>query len=262
MSDEIITVKPEDANKVADDLQEDFALVTKALNAPAYDESASENRRVLGKLRELIQRASRAELNIQATLDLIPEKFHVRMREGGGTENIAGSLAISVAKLANAAKEQGIVACELFDECKKLQSAAFLCDSGNIVEIAARNSRVASYCEEWENRATQAEAKVAMLEALLNTPEIEDFDKAVPLEAAHQVNRWGVESDAGKKPSDWLGLVVFLAAKAYGSHDNGNMTKAKHHCVSTAAALRNWHAHIRSGASAMRPGYPEETIDG
>lgn len=94
----------------------------------------------------------------------------------------------------------------------------------------------------------------ARLEALLNTPEIQDFDKAVPLEAAHQVTRWGVKSDAGKMPADWFWLVGYLAGKALAAAISGNQEKAKHHCISTAAALRNWHAHMRSGTSAMRPG--------
>jgi hypothetical protein len=104
--------------------------------------------------------------------------------------------------------------------------------------------------------ASQAEAKE--LRALLNTPETEDFDKAVPLEAAHQVKRWGAEHDAGKNAEDWFWLVGYLAGKALAAFKAGDLTKAKHHTISTAAALRNWHAHIRSGQSVMRPGIAEE----
>jgi hypothetical protein len=46
--------------------------------------------------------------------------------------------------------------------------------------------------------------RLEYLESLLNTPEIEDFDKAVPLEAAHQVLRWSSEHDQGKQPEDWF----------------------------------------------------------
>jgi hypothetical protein len=97
-------------------------------------------------------------------------------------------------------------------------------------------------------------SELAELKALLDTPETEDFDKAVPLEAAHQVKRWGVEGDAGKTPADWFWLVGYLAGKAMTAHITGNREKAKHHCISTAAVLRNWHAHIRTGQTAMRPG--------
>lgn len=92
------------------------------------------------------------------------------------------------------------------------------------------------------------------LKALLNTPETEDFDKAVPLEAAHQVVRWGAAHDSGKNPEDWFWVVGYLAGKALAAFKTGDLTKARHHCISTAAALRNWHAHIRSGSSVMRPG--------
>lgn len=97
--------------------------------------------------------------------------------------------------------------------------------------------------------------------ALLDSPETEDFDKALPLEAAHQVRRWGAEHDAGKNPEDWFWLIGYLAGKALAAHRIGDVEKAKHHCISAAAALRNWHAHIRSGASLMRPGIAEPGID-
>lgn len=92
---------------------------------------------------------------------------------------------------------------------------------------------------------------------LLNTPETEDFDKAVPLEAAHQVLRWSASHDAGKNPQDWFWLIGYLAGKALAAALSGDLEKAKHHTISTAAALRNWHAHLRSGESAMRPGIEE-----
>ena len=101
-------------------------------------------------------------------------------------------------------------------------------------------------------------AELDRVRALLNTPETEDFDKGVPLEAAHQVVRWGDDHDAGKDPADWFWLVGYLAGKALAAHISGNTEKAKHHCISTAAVLRNWHAHIRSGETVMRPGIAED----
>lgn len=97
-------------------------------------------------------------------------------------------------------------------------------------------------------------AEIRRLQDLLNTPEIEDFDKAIPLEAAHQIERYGAQHDAGKNPEDWFWLIGYLAGKALAAQKSGDIDKAKHHCVSTAAALRNWHAHLRSGESVMRPG--------
>lgn len=103
-------------------------------------------------------------------------------------------------------------------------------------------------------RVQELEAELKALKAILNTPEIEDFDKAVPLEAAHQIQRWTAAHDAGKNPEDWFWLLGYLAGKALASAKAGDLDKAKHHCISSAAVLRNWHAHIRSGQSGMRPG--------
>lgn len=90
--------------------------------------------------------------------------------------------------------------------------------------------------------ASKAEAE--RLRALLNTPELEDFAKAVPLEAAHQRERWGTQHDAGKGPEDWFWVVGYLAGKALRSHVEGNAEKAKHHTITCAAVLANWHARI------------------
>lgn len=102
-----------------------------------------------------------------------------------------------------------------------------------------------------ENQSLKAEN--ARLLALLNTPEILDFVKGVPLEAAHQRERWGSDHDAGKTPADWFWLVGYLAGKALNAHVTGNTEKALHHTISTASALCNWHAAIL-GKTNMRPG--------
>ena len=46
------------------------------------------------------------EKEISAVLDMIPEEFRVRVREGAGSENLAASLAISVAKLVIRAQQK------------------------------------------------------------------------------------------------------------------------------------------------------------
>jgi hypothetical protein len=117
-----------------------------------------------------------------------------------------------------------------------------------------------AYCLSLPGRVAELERENVRLLALLNTPEIEDFDKAVPLESAHQQERWGTQHDAGKNPEDWFWLVGYLAGKALHAQKTGDRDKAKHHCISTAAALRNWHAHIRSGESAMRPGIEDTNV--
>ena len=91
------------------------------------------------------------------------------------------------------------------------------------------------------------------LDGLLNSPEILDFNKALPLEAAHQRERWGTDHDTGKTPADWFWLIGYLAGKALHSLVSGNTEKALHHVITTAAALCNWHAAIL-GKTNMRPG--------
>jgi hypothetical protein len=123
----------------------------------------------------------------------------------------------------------------------------------------------------WAVRAKVAEARVRELEALINTPEVDDFDKALPLEAVHQVQRWGTKHDEGKEPEDWFWVLSHLASRAL-SHwkeylrlkaiqDDGcevsatglayHREKALHHCVTSAAVMRNWHAHVRQGTAML-----------
>jgi hypothetical protein len=81
-------------------------------------------------------------------------------------------------------------------------------------------------------------------EARINTPQVINFVDGVRLEAIHQRDRWGKEHDARKTPADWFWLVGYLAGKALHALTSGDTQKALHHCVSTAAALANWHAAI------------------
>lgn len=105
-------------------------------------------------------------------------------------------------------------------------------------------------------RATVGELQTARdeLHAKLNTPEFIEFPKGVTLEAAHQRDRWGAENDAGKAPLDWFWLIGYLAQKAAMSAIAGDADKARHHTISTAAALANWHAALSDGDNKMRPG--------
>lgn len=106
----------------------------------------------------------------------------------------------------------------------------------------------------------------AMVEQeLLNTPELNDFARGTVLEALHARGRWGVEHDAGKTHEDWFWLVGYLAGKAMHAAKAGDIDKLKHHCISTAAALANWHAQASGtpAAQAIRPGIeppPEATV--
>ena len=101
-------------------------------------------------------------------------------------------------------------------------------------------------------------AEVERLRARLNAPELHDFTAAVVLEAAHQRERFGADHDAGKTPEDWFWLLGHLGGKALASAIVGNIAKAKHHCISSAAALANWHAALNGDNREMRPGLSQE----
>lgn len=103
-------------------------------------------------------------------------------------------------------------------------------------------------------RADAAEARVAELEALINTPRTADWLEAVCLEATHQIERWGTSHDAGKAPADWFWLLGYLGGKALAAQLAGNTEKALHHTISTGAALLNWHRAITGESTIMRPG--------
>lgn len=89
--------------------------------------------------------------------------------------------------------------------------------------------------------------RVRELEALINAPQTTRFLEATRCEVAHQVERWGNVHDRAKRPADWFWLVGYLAGKALHAHVAGDIEKALHHTISSAAALGNWHAAIALG---------------
>lgn len=89
---------------------------------------------------------------------------------------------------------------------------------------------------------------------LLNNPIVMDFLDGTRAEVAHQIQRWGTVGDRAKAPADWFWLVGYLAGKALAAHVKGDTNKALHHTISSAAALANWHTHIKLGSTAMTPG--------
>jgi hypothetical protein len=92
------------------------------------------------------------------------------------------------------------------------------------------------------------------LRTLINSPELDNFLRAVHIEAVHQGDRWGTAHDLAKYPADWFWLVGYLAGKALHAAISGDKKKAKHHCISTAAALYNWHCAISGIDARMCPG--------
>lgn len=104
-------------------------------------------------------------------------------------------------------------------------------------------------------------AEVNRLDALLNTPELLDFSKAVVLEAAHQIARWDPTQDASKTDADWFWLIGYLAGKALHTpigkdpadiEPIGILEKRLHRIITIAAAAANWHAHTLKELEAER----------
>jgi hypothetical protein len=113
----------------------------------------------------------------------------------------------------------------------------------------------------WAHRSLTAESDRAKIRSeIINTPETVDFMAGVPIEAAHQRERWGAEHDRGKSPFDWFWLIGFLAQKAASAAVDDDVEKAKHHTISTAAALANWHAALIGANRSMRPGIDGEGL--
>lgn len=119
------------------------------------------------------------------------------------------------------------------------------------------------------------------LAALVNTPELVDFPKAVHLEAVHQEDRWGTSDREGKTPQAWFWLLSHLATRALEHHKEAerltglaaeceivmhkdaadwvgqqiahHREKAAHHCITSAAMLSHWHASVVGKCTTMRP---------
>lgn len=113
------------------------------------------------------------------------------------------------------------------------------------LEVAAHRSR----CD-----LLDAQAECERLTALINTPQTTDFVEAVKVEAAHQVERWGVNHDAGKRAEDWIALVVYLLGKATKAHYERDGAKLLHHVITLAAVALNWHRNMMGESTLMRPG--------
>jgi hypothetical protein len=97
-------------------------------------------------------------------------------------------------------------------------------------------------------------AEATRLRALINTPRTDDFFEAVRIEAAHQIDRWGVDHDAGKRTEDWLTLYTYLLGKAARAHFDRNHDKLLHHIITVAAVALNWHRSTTGENTRMRPG--------
>lgn len=79
-----------------------------------------------------------------------------------------------------------------------------------------------------------------LLKELLSRPQIDEFYDGIVTEAAHQRQRWGDAHDRDKSAENWFWLVGYLSGKALRSAVEGEQNKARHHTISSAAALFQW----------------------
>lgn len=111
-----------------------------------------------------------------------------------------------------------------------------------------------------EAEVTELKTEVERLLALIGRPYVGAWTDEILIEAAHQRDRWGSNHDHGKQPEDWFWLIGYLAGKALAAHKVGDMQKAHHHTVSTAAVLAHWAAAIDGNEEVFRPGLGIEKV--
>lgn len=97
-------------------------------------------------------------------------------------------------------------------------------------------------------------AEIDRLNRILNTPTIEPFIEAAVSEAKHQIYRWGEQHDATKTAWDWYWLAGYLTSKAAHAALAKDWDKAKHHTITAAAMLANWHRHICDADAILSTG--------
>lgn len=122
-----------------------------------------------------------------------------------------------------------------------------------MLALHARTKGWRALAEAAERARDEACQDVERLNAIINTPQADDFLRAVSIEAEHQRQRWGNDHDSGKTAADWFWLIGYLAGKALHSAMHNDATKAEHHVITTAAACANWHKAM-NGETNMRPG--------
>lgn len=149
------------------------------------------------------------------------------------------------------------------------------------VDHPGSESRMKHLTEAEHEALVRDAAEGRRLTALINTPELLDFAKAVHLEACHQEVRWGAEDRELKTPAEWFWLLSHLATRALEHHKEAerlragcaadepnaghaktiahHREKAVHHTITAAAVLAHWHASVLGGHLLMHPGVSAAT---
>ena len=90
----------------------------------------------------------------------------------------------------------------------------------------------------------RVDKELRLIKLLVDTPELNDFPKAVLIEAVHQRRRWPEGHDENKTVSDWIRLLQHLNAKIGVAAWDDDIDKMKHHVITLAAVGNNFHAEI------------------
>jgi hypothetical protein len=120
----------------------------------------------------------------------------------------------------------------------------YLAPDGSVTITPHSLAAIEDRSADLERLLEERDHEVQRLSALINTPETTDFLEGVKREAAHQRERWGAPHDREKSAEHWYWLVGYLAGKALRAAISGNADKARHHTISSAAALLHWHTAI------------------
>lgn len=118
--------------------------------------------------------------------------------------------------------------------------------------------RAADEIERLEEALHAEKMEHGLLQELLSRPEIDDFWEGIVTEAAHQRQRWGDAHDRDKSAENWFWLIGYLSGKALRAAIEGDKAKAKHHTISTAAALFQWHKAISADKTGRGIGRDED----
>ncbi len=103
------------------------------------------------------------------------------------------------------------------------------------------------------------ETREQYLERLINNPEIENFLEGVKLEAAHQIERWGLEKEERNPPHHYILVMAKILGKMSTDIFDRDVEKFKHHCIAVAAEMHNLHRQIeKEGTQINNWFHPKE----
>jgi len=97
----------------------------------------------------------------------------------------------------------------------------------------------------------EKEDRLAYLEKLIGSPEIENFLEGVRIEAAHQTDKWGMKDEESKFPHDYALVMDRLKGKQTEAIWTRDSEKYRHHLVTLAAVCFNAHRQVSKEGTAI-----------